>query len=360
MVKGHILGPSIARNISWLFLSGFGVNPDSLDHQLLGTPREMLARNQRMRSLCFMEDFPADSSRYYEAKFDIASPPRLFEHTSNHSLVSFEIESHRYPIALIYDLYDPVGGYLARGREMLDLMRRKHSTPFHAQIIRAMVNFGHISGRELYKSQSYISYAVYGRSNGSANDFRTLPLFPGVYPPGNDYVRVLLHCALQRIENRCRTQDDVCVLVLGSGSGVEGVEIADALGISVDCVDINPLAVANTRASSIYSGMDGKMRVWESDGLDSVTDKYDFILFNAPLPVERKIGNINPNLFDSQGKTLRKVFEKLPRNLREGGKLLLMNEADINAYLPSTLRSDTIFRFKAAGVALGIHEIAPS
>jgi SAM-dependent methyltransferase len=357
VVNLRTLGPSIAKSISLAFLSGFGVNYDSLDHQSLGTPGELLTRNKRSNPFYPTEHFPADSTRYYEAGLDIASPPHRFENTSNHSLVSFEIEGRRYPIALIYDLYNPGGGYMARGQDMLDLVQMGHTTLLHAQIIKAMRNFGYISGRELYKSRDYISYPDF---HFSRSGYKRLPLFPGVYPPDNDYVRSLLQCALPRIENKLRTQGDVRVLVVGCGSGVEALELVDSFGISVDCVDINPLAVANTEASAIYWGIQDKIHVWQSDGLESVMDKYDFILFNAPLATERKIGNPNPNLLDLEGKILRKVFAKLPQNLREGGRLLLMNGDDISAYLPSTLQSEAILHFKSGGVPLAIHEITPS
>ena len=219
----------------------------------------------------------------------------------------------------------------------------------------AINHFLAFSGRDLHDGMDYISYTPYGNSN------KILPVFPGVYPPWTDYVKALLRVAMPRIENRCRVQDDVRVLVIGSGSGIEGVEIASQLDLPVDCVDINLLAVANTQASALYSGLEDRIRVWQSDGLASVDDQYDFILFNAPIPHKgRRVKDVDINLFDPQASTLRGVFGRLPRYLRDEGRLLLMSEVDIGPYLPSTLLAECVLPFQFHGLHYAIHEVRPA
>jgi methylase of polypeptide subunit release factors len=148
----------------------------------------------------------------------------------------------------------------------------------------------------------------------------------------------------------------VRILDLGSGSGVVAVEIARQTGLMVDCTDITPLIIANTRASALFAGLNHLIRVWKSDGLGSITGKYDFIVSNLPVPVNKD--SEDAQRFDPHGRLLARVLEKLPDNLRTGGELLLMSRRDIAQYIPNNLQATIIHPFHHEDWPYAIHRIA--
>lgn len=340
----------VAEKIAHLFLEGFGISYHGLNHRLIGTAQSYLESNKLFRSLKFTSDFPADSSYYHEASLDITDLPHRFRHTSDHRLISYEIGDRLYPIQLVYHAPHPRGDHLPRVRRMIELMRKWHSNRTHELVISAMVAFAQIAEQPDNMNDLHISY----QPIGSGSD--ELPVFPGVYPPATEYTNALMKCAVQNIESRLRTADDVRALVLGSGSGVEAARIARDFGLTVDCTDISSMAVANTWASALFLGLHHKIRAWQSDGFDSVEDKYDIIIFCAPLAIEYERESIN--LYDTGGNLLRRIFQDLPNRLNEGGSLLLMSHHDIDKYVPALLNSERILPFRASGVPLAIHRIS--
>lgn len=336
-------GLGIAERVAWEFIKGLGVDPDRLDHRTLGTPAELLERQPQL-GLVFVDDFPVESTRYYEARLDMERPLRPFDTARDHTLISYEVADHRYPIAF---MYKDVVRYGERQRERwinFELMQRRHTTALHQQVLSAMATYDILSGRNTCDASIFLPVE---------RDVLMRPLFPGVYQPDTSYSRALLTSAMSFMKRDDRVPDDLSVLVLGSGSGVDEVKFVTELGVNVDCVDINHCAVANTRANALLAGVEGMVNAWQSDGLEAVDGRYDYILFNAPLAVKRESDRIN--LHDTGGRLLRRVLSSVPDHLCEGGRLLLMSHKDISGYLPSVLSAQRVFDF--ARVPLAIHSI---
>ena len=69
------------------------------------------------------------------------------------------------------------------------------------------------------------------------------------------------------------------ILDMGTGSGILAI-LAAKKGAKVDACDINPNAIACTRAGAKNSGMN--VNVFVSDLFENVNGKYDIIMFNPP------------------------------------------------------------------------------
>jgi SAM-dependent methyltransferase len=180
-----------------------------------------------------------------------------------------------------------------------------------------------------------------------------LPIFPTVYPFENPYVMALLKNALPRMAKTGR------VLVLGSGTGFDAAVIAARLNVPVDALDINALAVANTRALAVATKTDHLVQSWVSDLFSEVKGKYQTIVFNGPLPVEAARGpEVDANREDLGGVLLRRLFAELPEHLETNGNLFLMSHRKLNG-VPSSLIDQLIGMVPDQGhpIKLGIHQI---
>jgi len=60
------------------------------------------------------------------------------------------------------------------------------------------------------------------------------------------------------------------------------------------------------------------VRAWVSDGFKQVNDKYDAILFEAPLATN-DLNVKDPNRYDLGGKLLKEVLDALPSHLNKAG-----------------------------------------
>ena len=314
---------SIKEQVAWLFLEGLGVARGDVEFALK-SPLALL-----------------------EAPLTIERPPHPFHKTINHRLLGTTVGSIDYPFAVSYDgkmehvetcqgnilLWSPV--YLFSDTEK----------SIHEATHRFLEN----GRRRFLTDWQRISYPSYSQP------LRHIVSFPGVYSPINPYVKPLIRIALQQIHGAKNRNDDIRVLVLGCGAGIEAIEITRLTGCNVDCTDINPLAVANTKASAILTDLEDRIRVWQSDGLKQVTDKYDFIVFAAPIPSSNNVSD--SNRFDPNGIILTEVFQMLPNNLREAGRLLIFNRKSIDDYVPNTLVSERVLPFLVNGHSYAIHQV---
>lgn len=157
----------------------------------------------------------------------------------------------------------------------------------------------------------------------------SLPVFPSVYHFNNPYLKPLL----EALEGDIRATDRV--LVMGAGAGVEAAVVSSKLKMPVDAVDINPVAIANTKVVAAKLGAEDYVSTWVSDGFSDVQDKYDCVIFNAPLAVNKN--HSDANRFDSDGAVLKKVLGDLKSHLTEKGRLFLMSHRDLSPYLPKDL-----------------------
>jgi len=153
-----------------------------------------------------------------------------------------------------------------------------------------------------------------------------IPLFPSVYSYNNPYVENLLEVGLPELSGSMR------VLVLGSGSGLDAACIAMKYKVPVDATDINPIAVANTRAAARRCGVESHVRGYVSDAFENIHEKFDAIFFEAPLATDER-NQTDANRYDFEGAVLRKVLAGLPDHLLPGGRMYLMSRPDLSPYV---------------------------
>jgi len=222
-------------------------------------------------------------------------------------------------------------------------------------------------GRKIKKAITKISKRTdsLGLSNSRAqvNEMRVnlgvpimLPRFHSVFTPGSIYINKLLSVVHPLIKENDR------VLVIGTGSGVDSVVLA-AKGAQVDATDINPIALVNTRASAVLTGTQSRIRAFQSDVFDRVTDKYNYIIFDAPLAIKSSMAKAfkfegeNPNLHDPEAKILRSLIAGLENHLLDGGKLFVMTHKELPVELPSHLYLKTHEHWGKGLVKFAIQEI---
>jgi hypothetical protein len=177
------------------------------------------------------------------------------------------------------------------------------------------------------------------------------PWFPSVFAPDNAYLIALLKVALPRIGPRHK------VLCLGSGAGLDAAVLAMEAGAHVHAVDINPIAVANTKAGAVFTGTEELVKAWVSDGFSRVTERYDYILSNAPIPRDGGVRNVDINVDDPGGEFTRRIFRELPYYLKPGGSLFMMNINNISDFLIPQLEvvsSESVFSRRSEH---SIHEV---
>jgi 16S rRNA (guanine1207-N2)-methyltransferase len=102
--------------------------------------------------------------------------------------------------------------------------------------------------------------------------------------------------------------NDKEVLDLGCGYGVVGIYLAKKHQLNVDMIDINKRAVELSKSNSELNNV--KTNVFESDGLEKVTNKYNLIVTNPPIRAGKKV--------------YYKFFEDSVNFLEEDGRLLLV------------------------------------
>lgn len=310
----------IKERVAWLFLEGLGVDRRDVSF----SPRSPLA--------------------YMEAPLKIDRPPHPFHKTTNHRLIGVTIDDTDYPILLSHD------------GEAEHLGTRAGNIMLWSPVYLFSQAEERIAGAartllDTYRPTDWarISYPSYGHR------LRHVVSFPGIYSPINPYVKPLIRSALQHIHGAMYRKDDIRVLVLGSGSGIEAIEIAQFTGLAIDCTDINPLAVANTKASALLANLEDRIKVWQSDGLKNVNGTYDYVLFCAPVLASAK--STDPNRFDPNGEIIASIFKQLPQNLRENGQMLVMNRNSIDDYVPPALESTRVLPFLVNGHSYAIHKL---
>lgn len=194
-------------------------------------------------------------------------------------------------------------------------------------------------------------------------------VMPSVFAPGSVYSRNLLQQVIPRVKPTDR------VLVLGTGSGIDVLRLLTDGGVQrpIDAVDINPIAVANTKLNADYWGLGPMVNAGVSDGFAQVRGQYDMIVFDAPLatPLLTDVPglfeevNTRINLHDFEGRLLSRLLADLPTHLAPGGRFYLMSGDDISGFIatgPQELQDNVISTFQEAmpgrSFQFGIHEIS--
>ncbi|MDE2290563.1 MAG: methyltransferase domain-containing protein, partial [Elusimicrobia bacterium] len=152
-----------------------------------------------------------------------------------------------------------------------------------------------------------------------------IPLFPTVFAPGQPGDAVYYDYILEG--SGLRKGDKV--LVVGPGSGADAWAAWLRTGALVYAVDVNPLAVANTRATAQLAGfpVDAVQGDISRMDLPEGFSGFDCVLWNMPFVNLRP--NANPyaryEFHDGDdGRVLAGFLKRLPALLKKGGKAVIL------------------------------------
>ena len=113
---------------------------------------------------------------------------------------------------------------------------------------------------------------------------------------------------------------------MGTGSGIQAVAAAEKIEVSeVTAVDINPNALETAKRLANKKGVSYKIRFIESNLFNSIEDKYDWIIFNAPyLPTEDDIVDVSIDGGVTGSEVVLCFLEGARQHLKKNGQVLLV------------------------------------
>jgi methylase of polypeptide subunit release factors len=158
---------------------------------------------------------------------------------------------------------------------------------------------------------------------------RRFLLFPGVFTCEHTSSAMIAKAAGKYVKPGMK------VLVIGSGAGMEAI-IAAEKGAYVDAVDINVLAVENTRFNCVRAGMIGNVKVF-ANNLYYGLGVYDMIIFSMPHVAFYNKDGFRPRMnntskdedaTDLNGRLLKKFAADLKTHLTADGTALIINDRD--------------------------------
>jgi hypothetical protein len=155
-----------------------------------------------------------------------------------------------------------------------------------------------------------------------------IPVFPSVYSPGSNlatdkpYFDTILGSGIVRKGDK--------VLVVGPGSGADAWTAWLRCGTKVFAVDINPVAVANTRSTARLAGFPVKTVTADiiEDDLPEDFSGFDVVLWNMPMLNERNFTLQRASELShdgDDGRILDGFLLRLPQLLKNNGKAVIWN-----------------------------------
>lgn len=153
-----------------------------------------------------------------------------------------------------------------------------------------------------------------------------IPIFPTVYSPGGANFKADVQYYNFLLKQGGIKKNDK-VLVIGSGSGSDVWVAWLKTQAKVYAIDINPIAVANTKATAQIGGfpveaIKGDIREMS---LPKGFSDFDYVLWNMPFIFE-SCTYATETLHDcDDGSIIKKFTALLPRLLKQGGKAIILN-----------------------------------
>ncbi|MDY6985717.1 MAG: HemK2/MTQ2 family protein methyltransferase [Candidatus Thermoplasmatota archaeon] len=153
----------------------------------------------------------------------------------------------------------------------------------------------------------------------------------GIYKPAED--TFLLLDALDEVEELSEK-----VLELGTGTGIIAIYCAKR-GSEVIATDINEKALALAEENARLNGVDGRIKLVESNLFENVKGRFETIVFNPPYLPEEEPRDIALD-GGEKGYELSKLFLKdLGKHLKQGGSCyLLLSSLDLPERLLESYR----------------------
>jgi release factor glutamine methyltransferase len=139
----------------------------------------------------------------------------------------------------------------------------------------------------------------------------TITVLPGVWSPAYDWSGIFMIANFPDVKGKD-------VLEIGCGSGLISVHAALSGARHVTAVDINPIAVENTRLNFSKFEIDfGSAHV--SNGFAEVAGDFDVVVFNAPYHGCRPGDMLEYACADEDYQSLRAFFSDVRTHLRPDG-----------------------------------------
>jgi methylase of polypeptide subunit release factors len=160
-------------------------------------------------------------------------------------------------------------------------------------------------------------------------------VFPTVYAPNNVdrlYYQTLLESDIERGDK---------VLVVGTGSGSDAWVAWLKSQSLVYVIDINPMVIANTRATARLGRFQVRALLGDVCEVDLPEDfrDFDFVLWNMPF---LNVGD-RDNFHDGDdGRILKSFLTLVPSLLKQDGHAIILNTADAAEFisLPYIAKTD--------------------
>lgn len=146
-----------------------------------------------------------------------------------------------------------------------------------------------------------------------------IDVFPFVFPPQSPFSE-----STRTIYDYFGKLNNLQVLDVGTGSGIQAIQASLAGAEKVDAVDISKDSVLCAKHNVRLNNLEDKISVWESDLFSNIPEKkYDLIIANLPfVDFEEKDIRVH-SLYDPGFIYHKRLFEDAPRYLSKDGRITL-------------------------------------
>lgn len=148
---------------------------------------------------------------------------------------------------------------------------------------------------------------------------RTFQVLPGVFSPKYFHDTAFFIDSLPNLEGD--------FLEIGPGTGAISIFAMFKGANKVTAIDIDPVAVKNTKINIQKHGLEGRIKVLNGDIFGPLKDKYDFnfIFWNVPFIFTEKkdLSFVEKTVFDSNYESLNRFIKEAVQYLGPKGCLLI-------------------------------------